>query len=66
MTQLAEIIGMRCKQIIELRYMAGLTNPETAEGLKGRYATIERKWNFAWAWLRRELQPGGAGQGAVE
>jgi hypothetical protein len=30
------------------------------------YATIERKWNFARAWRRRELGSGGAGEGAVE
>ena len=36
--------------------MAGLTIEETAEVLNVSHATIEREWNFARAWLRRELQ----------
>jgi RNA polymerase sigma-70 factor (ECF subfamily) len=56
-TRLGEI-GPRYQQIIELRYMAGLTIPEAGEVLKVSHATIEREWNFARAWLRRELQAG--------
>jgi DNA-directed RNA polymerase specialized sigma24 family protein len=42
--------------------MAGLTIEETAETLKISHATVEREWNFARAWLRRELRSGhGAG-----
>jgi len=60
-------IRMRYKQIVELRYMAGLTIPETAEVLNVSQATIEREWNFARAWLRRELKSGErAGERAVE
>ena len=60
-------IGTRYQQIVELRYMAGLTIPETAEVLNVSHATIEREWNFARSWLRRELQSGNrAGEGAVE
>lgn len=51
-------IGERYPRIVELRYMAGLTIQETAEVLKVSHATIEREWNFARTWLRRELQPG--------
>jgi RNA polymerase sigma factor (TIGR02999 family) len=51
-------IKSRYTQIVELRYMAGLTIEETAEALNVSHATIERDWNFARAWLRRELQPG--------
>jgi RNA polymerase sigma factor (TIGR02999 family) len=54
-TRLGEI-GPRYQQIVELRYMAGLTIPEAGEVLKVSHATIEREWNFARAWLRRELQ----------
>jgi RNA polymerase sigma-70 factor, ECF subfamily len=60
-------MGMRYQQIVELRYMAGLTIAEAAEVLNVSHATIEREWNFARAWLRRELQSGDrAGEGAVE
>jgi RNA polymerase sigma factor (TIGR02999 family) len=56
MTRLGEI-GPRYPRIVELRYMAGLTIEETAEVLNVSHATIEREWNFARAWLRRDLQP---------
>src|SRR5258708_24297255 len=55
MTRLAGIKS-RYTQIAELRYLAGLTIEETAEALNVSHATIEREWNFARAWLRRELQ----------
>ena len=57
MTRLEEI-GPRYPRIAELRYMAGFTIEETAEVLNVSHATIEREWNFARTWLRRELQPG--------
>lgn len=57
MTRLGEI-GPRYPRIVELRYLAGLTIEETAEVLNVSHATIEREWNFARAWLRRELRPG--------
>src|SRR5260370_16391669 len=47
----------RYAQIAELRYMAGLTIGETAEGLGVSHATVEREGGFAPAWLRPELQP---------
>jgi len=56
MTRLGEI-KPRYTQIIELRYLAGLTIEETATTLRVSPATIEREWAFARAWLRRELQP---------
>jgi len=56
-TRLGEI-GARYPRIVELRYMAGFTIEETAEVLNVSHATIEREWNFARAWLRRELQTG--------
>ena len=55
MTRLGEI-KPRYTQIAELRYLAGLTTEEAAEVLKISHATIEREWNFARVWLRRELR----------
>lgn len=49
-------IKSRYAQIAELRFMAGLTIEETAEALSVSHATIEREWDFARAWLRRELR----------
>jgi RNA polymerase sigma-70 factor, ECF subfamily len=49
-------IKPRYTQIVELRCLAGLTIEETAEALQLSHATIEREWNFARTWLRRELQ----------
>ena len=56
-TRLGEI-GPRYQEIVELRYMAGPTIPEAGQVLNVSHATIEREWNFARAWLRRELQSG--------
>jgi RNA polymerase sigma-70 factor, ECF subfamily len=51
---LAEIKPRHCR-IVELRYFGGLTIGETAEVLGISHSTVERDWNFARAWLRREL-----------
>nr|MBP6820477.1 RNA polymerase subunit sigma-70 [Acidobacteriota bacterium] len=51
---LATIKPQHCR-IIELRYFGGLTIAETAEALGVSHATVERDWQFARAWLRREL-----------
>lgn len=42
-------------RMVELRYFGGLTIEETAEVLGVSHATVERDWQFARAWLRREL-----------
>jgi RNA polymerase sigma factor (TIGR02999 family) len=42
-------------QIVELRYFGGLTIEETAAVIGVSHATVERSWNMARAWLRREL-----------
>jgi RNA polymerase sigma factor (TIGR02999 family) len=55
-------IKPRYTQIVELRYLAGLTITETAEVLKISHATVEREWNFARLWLRRELRHGRRGE----
>jgi RNA polymerase sigma factor (TIGR02999 family) len=38
-------------QVVELRFFAGLTIPETAEALQISTATVERDWITAKAWL---------------
>jgi RNA polymerase sigma-70 factor (ECF subfamily) len=48
-------IRPRHSQIIELRFFGGLTIEETAEVLDISHATVEREWNFARAWLKREI-----------
>jgi RNA polymerase sigma factor (TIGR02999 family) len=42
-------------RVVELRYFAGATTPETAKALGISTATVEREWRMARAWLRREL-----------
>lgn len=55
-------IKPRYTEIMELRYLAGLTIAQTAEALHVSHATIEREWTFARKWLRRELDPYRGGQ----
>ena len=45
----------RKEQVVELRYFGGLTVVETAEVLKVSPETVMRDWNFAKAWLSREM-----------
>ena len=54
LTRLGQI-GDRYQRIVELRFITGLTIEETAEVVNVSHATVEREWNFARAWLRREL-----------
>jgi RNA polymerase sigma factor (TIGR02999 family) len=42
--------------VVELRFFAGLTVPETAQVLQVAPDTVARDWRMARAWLRRELQ----------
>jgi RNA polymerase sigma-70 factor, ECF subfamily len=48
-------IDPRPAQVVELRYFGGLSVEETAEVLKVSPITVIRSWNFAKAWLLREL-----------
>jgi RNA polymerase sigma factor (TIGR02999 family) len=49
--------GQRDKgRVVELRFFAGLTNEEVAEVLGVSVATVKRDWEFARAWLRREME----------
>ena len=50
----------RQAQVVECRYFAGLTVPETAEALGVSVPTVNRDWRLARAWLARELNDGQA------
>jgi len=45
----------RQSEIVELRFFGGLSVDETAEVLKVSPRTVMREWNFARAWLRKEM-----------
>jgi RNA polymerase sigma-70 factor (ECF subfamily) len=45
----------RQSQIVELRFFAGLTEPEIAEVLKVSQRTVQSDWSLARSWLLREL-----------
>ncbi len=49
-------ISARKSQVAELRFFAGLSLKETASALDISPATAERDWQFARAWLYKELQ----------
>lgn len=63
LTRLGDI-KPRYTQIVELRYLVGLTIEEAADVLKVSHATVEREWGFSRAWLRRELQRATPGAGS--
>jgi RNA polymerase sigma factor (TIGR02999 family) len=48
-------IDPRKTQVIELRFFGGLSVEETAAALQVSAKTVLRDWNFAKAWLQREL-----------
>jgi len=45
----------RQARIVELRYFAGLSVPDTAETLDISESTVIREWRVARAWLKRKL-----------
>jgi RNA polymerase sigma factor (TIGR02999 family) len=45
----------RLARVVECRYFAGLTEPETAEALDVSLRTVQRDWMRARAWLRADL-----------
>jgi RNA polymerase sigma factor (TIGR02999 family) len=45
----------RKKQLVELRFFAGLTSEEASEVLGISIATAERDWTLARAWLRKRM-----------
>ena len=52
-------IDERSAKVVELRYFGGLSVEETAEVLKISSITVMRDWQFAKAWLLRELTATG-------
>ena len=50
-----EAIDARKGRIVNLRYFAGLTIDDTARALNLSARTIKKEWQFARAWLHREL-----------
>ncbi len=48
-------------QIVNLRYFAGMTAPETAEVLGVSLSTIEREWRYIRRWLFNRLHEGREG-----
>ncbi len=50
-----EAVNREASQTVECRYFAGLSLEEAAEALDLSVATVRRRWSFAKAWLRREL-----------
>lgn len=52
----------RKARAVEMRYFAGMTVEQTAEALGVAPATVKRDWEFAKAWLYRELSGATDGQ----
>ena len=46
-------------RVVELRYFGGLSLDETARALGISAATVSRHWEFARAWLHRDLSRDG-------
>lgn len=49
-------LDARAAQVVELRFFGGLTEKEAAEVLGISIATLKRDWEFARAWLLRQLR----------
>jgi RNA polymerase sigma factor (sigma-70 family) len=48
-------IDDRKSRVVELRYFGGLSVDEIAKVLDVSTKTVKRDWDFALAWLQREL-----------
>jgi RNA polymerase sigma factor (TIGR02999 family) len=48
-------VSARAVKVVECRYFAGLTIPETADARGISPATVKREWTLARSWLKREL-----------
>jgi len=51
---LAALDERKCR-VVELRFFGGLSVQETAEALEVSTKTVARDWDFARAWLRRQM-----------
>jgi RNA polymerase sigma factor (TIGR02999 family) len=54
LTRLAKTLPEHAK-VVDLRYFGGFTIEETADALKLSPGTVKRYWQFARAWLKKEL-----------
>jgi RNA polymerase sigma factor (TIGR02999 family) len=54
-----EALDARKSKVVELRYFGGLSVDEVAEVLNVSAITVMRDWQFAKAWLTREMQDDG-------
>jgi RNA polymerase sigma factor (TIGR02999 family) len=54
LTELSQVAPRQAK-VVELRYFGGLTEEEIVSVLKISPRTVRRDWDFARAWLLREL-----------
>ena len=52
--RLAAVDAVKAR-VVELRYFGGLSLEETARALSNSVATVSRHWEFARAWLHRDL-----------
>lgn len=50
-----ETLYPRASQVVELRFFGGLTEEEAARVLEISTATLKRDWDFAKAWLYRQM-----------
>jgi RNA polymerase sigma factor (TIGR02999 family) len=50
-------LAPRQAKVVELRYFGGLTEEEIVVALNISQRTVRRDWEFAKAWLSRELNP---------
>jgi len=50
-----DVVGSRCRSVVECRIFAGMTLSETAEWLGVSPATVKRDWQIARAWLNDAL-----------
>ena len=48
-------IDPRKVKVVEMRYFVGMSVDEAAEALQVSSATVKRDWEFARAWLLREV-----------
>ena len=58
LSRLAELDPAQAR-LVELRYFAGLTIPDTAAALGVSPATVKREWTMARAWLKRTIETTG-------
>jgi len=58
LTQLAKL-SRRQAQVVEMRFLVGLTAEQTAAMLNVSAETVKLDWRFAKAWLQRQMRPGG-------